>query len=129
MKAILLTLTFCSLCVLGFSQDTAGQKARSQNITTIKVPDFADPGIKSFYTTYSKHLLKCIAAIREKNEAEAIRLFKDPGEQLVAREKIIAKELVKNAAEKQKYMELASQVYPYIKELEQSAYYKKIYGK
>ena len=93
------------------------------------MPDFADPATKSFYHSYADHLIKCIEAIREKNEARAITLFKHPGEQLVAREKIIAKEVVKNAIEKEKYVQLAAQVYPYIRELEASAYYIKSHGK
>ena len=129
MRVIILTLAICLSTILAFGQDTTNQKKSSQSAITIKVPDFADPEIKSFYTTYSNHLIKCILAIREKNEAKATALFKDPGEQLVAREKIIVKELVKNPVEKQKYVQLAEQVYPYIKELERSAYYQKLYGK
>jgi hypothetical protein len=48
---------------------------------------------------------------------------------LVAREKIITKEVIKNAAEKQKYFQFAAQVYPYLKEVEQSTYYQKLYDK
>jgi hypothetical protein len=95
---------------------------------SIDVPNFADASVKTFYQTYSAHLLKCIAAIREKNEAKAIALFKDPGEQLVAREKIIAKNLATKPAEKQKYLQYAIQVYPYLMEVEASEYYRKIYG-
>ena len=95
---------------------------------SIKVPDFAEPEIKNFYTAYSDHLIKCIQAIREKNGAKVIDLFKNPGEQLVARERILAKEVVKDPVEKQKYMQYAAQVYPYIKEMERSVYYQKMYG-
>jgi len=34
-----------------------------------------------------------------------------------------------NPVEKEKWMQFAAQVYPYVKELEQSVYYKKMYGK
>ena len=68
-------------------------------------------------------------AIREKNEAKATALFKNPGEQLVAREKTLGKELVKDAVEKPKYMQFVAQIYPYIKELEGSAYFQKTYPK
>jgi len=93
------------------------------------VPDFVGAGIKSFYQSYADHLIKCIKAIREKNEVKAKALFKDPGEELVTREKELSKEVVKNPVEKQKYMQFAAQVYPYIKEVQQSEYYKKMYGK
>ena len=105
------------------------QNETSQKTPVIKVPDFADPVVKSFYKSYADHLIKCIKAIREKNEAKATALFKNPGEQLVAQEKIVTKEVVKNPIEKQKYFQFAKQVSPYIKELQASAYYKKMYGK
>ena len=105
------------------------QNETSQKTPVIKVPDFADPIVKSFYQSYADHLIKCIKAIREKNEVKATTLFKNPGEQLVAQEKIVTKEVVKNPIEKQKYFQFAKQVSPYIKELQASAYYKKMYGK
>ena len=124
MKTIILTITLCLFVSNAFTQNET-----SQETPFIKVPDFADPGVKIFYQSYADHLIKCIKAIREKNEAKAKALFKNPGEQLVAREKIISKETAKNAVEKQKYMQFAAQVYSYIKEVEQSEYYKKIYHK
>lgn len=117
-------------CVLCFSMSNViGQTETPKEIPAIKVPDFADASVKSFYQSYADHLIKCVGAIREKDEAKARGLFKNPGEQLVAKEKTLSKEVVKNAAEKKKYMEFAAQVYPYLKEVQNSAYYKKIYGK
>lgn len=98
-------------------------------IKTIVVPDFAQPHVKAFYIEYSNHLLKCIKAIREKDEAKVIKLFKSPGEALVKQSRIIEKQVIINSVEKQKWMQYAAQVYPYIKELEASAYYQKLYGK
>ena len=98
-------------------------------IPTIVVPDFAQSYVKAFYIEYSNHLLKCIKAIREKDEAKVINLFKNPGEALVKRSRIIEKEVIMNSVEKQKWMQYAAQVYPYIKELEASVYYQKLYGK
>ena len=112
-----------------FVSNVFTQNQTSKEIPVIKVPDFAGAGIKSFYQSYTDHLIKCIKAVREKDEAKAKALFKNPGEQLVAREKTLSKEVVKNAVEKQKYIQFAEQVYPYIKEVEHSEYYKKLYGK
>ena len=124
MRAIILTFILCLFVSNSFTQNNTHKE-----IPVINVPDFADPITKKFYQSYADHLIKCIEAIREKNEARAIALFKDPGEQLVAREKLITKEVVKKPGEKQKYSQFAAQVYPYIKELEASAYYIKMYGK
>ncbi len=125
----MLTLTLCLFFTSAFSQNTETKKALSQSPITINVPDFSDPGVKKFYTAYSSHLIKCIEAIRQKNEAKVTALFKNPGEQLVSDEKILAPKVVKNPVEKQKYMQFAAQAYPYIKEVEQSIYYQKMYGK
>lgn len=124
MKKIILAFAVCLFMQNAFTQDQT-----SKEITEIKIPDFAGAGVKSFYQSYADHLIKCVKAIREKNESKATALFKDPGEQLVAKEKTISKEVVKNPVEKKKYMEFATQVYPYVKEVQQSEYYKKIYGK
>ncbi len=76
------------------------------------MPNFSDPQIKSFYASYAAHLIKYVTAIRQKNEAKAIALFKNPGKQLVAREKVLMYEVIKNPAEKQKWMELLPRFRP-----------------
>ncbi len=128
MKTLILTLTLSFFNIVAFTQ-IASREASSQSIVSIKVPDFADPEVKTFYQAYADHLIKCIQAIREKNETKVTALFKDPGEQLVAREKTLTQDVVKNSVEKQKYFQFAEQVYPYIKEVERSVYYQKMYGK
>jgi hypothetical protein len=124
MKKIMLAFMLCF-----FMNNAFAQNETAKEIQLIKVPDFADAEVKSFYQSYADHLIKCIKAIREKNEAKTMALFKNPGEHLVAREKIISKEIVKNTVEKEKYAQFAAQVYPYIKELENSECYKKMYSK
>ena len=111
----LLSLIFCLFITSAFTQ-------------TINVPDFAQPDVKAFYTEYSGHLIKCIKAIREKDQAKATSLFKE-GEPMVAKSKIIEKKVIMNPVEKQKWMQFAAQVYPLIKEMERSPYYQKLYGK
>jgi hypothetical protein len=115
MKIIILTLTFCLVISSAYAQ-------------TINVPDFAQSDVKAFYTEYSGHLIKCIKAIREKNEAKATSLFKE-GEPMVARSRVIEKKVIMNPVEKQKWMQFAVQVSPFIKEMERSPYYQKLYGK
>ena len=127
-EIIFFTIIFSAFVNVAFTQNKANDKTDIQSEIKIKVPDFADREIKTFYTSYANHLIKCIDAIRKKNEAKATALFKNPGEQLVAREKILAIEIVKDDVEKQKYMQFAAEVYPYIKELERSPYYQKLYG-
>ena len=123
MKTLMLAFSLCLLMNTAFTQNE-----KPKELKAIKVPDFSDASVKSFYQSYADHLIKCVGAIREKNEAKAKALFKSPGEELVAREKLISKETVKNPIEKQKYLEFAALVYPYIKEVQQSEYYKKKYG-
>lgn len=115
MKILILSLTFCLFITSAFTQ-------------TINVPDFAQPDVKAFYTEYSGHLIKCIKAIREKNEDKATSLFK-AGEPMVQKSRVIEKKVIMNSVEKQKWMQFAAQVSPYIKEMERSLYYQKLYGK
>ena len=127
MKTFILTLTLCFFITSAFNQTKT--KDNIPGAISINVPDFADPEVKAFYQAYSDHLIKCIQAIHEKNESKVTSLFKDPGERLVNREKILVKELFKDPVEKQKYLAFAEQAYPYVKEVQESAYYKKMYGK
>lgn len=115
-------LMFVTIGALVFSA------AFSQKTATINVPDFTDAKAKAFYTAYANHLIRCIDAIRKKDENKAQALFKDPGEKLVEDEKIISAEVIKYPTEKKKYIDFATQVYPYLNEIESSGYYKKMYG-
>ncbi len=124
MKTLIIAIFLCLITSVVFSQHSI-----AKDTSLISVPDFSDKTTKAFYQQYADHLIKCVFAIRGKQEAAAILLFKDPGENLVAREKVIARELVKTPGEKQKYLQFAAQAYPYIKEVERSAYYRKVYGK
>lgn len=123
MKPFLLLLTCWLLSTAAFTQDTLSKEP----IHTIKVPDFADAGVKQFYTRYSTHLLKCIEAIRQNDDVKVAALFKNPGEQLVKEEKQLVVKLVKDPVEKQKYIEFAQQASPYVKEV--ARYYEKMHGK
>jgi len=123
MKPFLLLLTCLLLSTAAFTQDTELKKPTH----AIKVPDFAGAGVKQFYTRYSEHLLKCIEAIRQNDDAKAAALFKDPGEKLVKEEKQLVVKLFKDPVEKQKYIQFAQQASPYVKEVER--YYEKMQGK
>ncbi len=48
---------------------------------------------------------------------------------MVAKSKIIEKKVIMNPVEKKKWMLFAAQVYHYMKEMERSTYYQKLYGK
>ena len=123
MKKIIWVFALSLFAISAFTQNT-----KTQSSFNIKMPDFVQPDVKAFYTEYSNHLIKCIRAIREKNESKATALFINPGEQLVARSKIIEKKVIINPVERQKWMQWSAQVYPLVKELERSSYYQKLYG-
>lgn len=118
---LLLFFAACLVSTAAFAQETPPKKD-----LTINVPDFASTEAKKFYTKYANHLLMCIEAIRQKDETKANALFKK-GEPLVAEEKRLTQRVIKDPAEKKKYLQFAAEAYPYIKELEQSTYYQKLY--
>jgi len=117
------------LIVLTFALFLFAASAFTQKAITIKVPDFADAQAKSFYNNYTSVLIKCVEAIRQKDDAKAIALSKNLLSLVQPQEKY-GRELLKNPVEKQKYMQWAGQVSPYAKEWERAAaVYKKSSGK
>ena len=118
MKTIILLLALFLFATSAFTQKTIN----------INVPDFADAQARSFYNNYTSVLIKCVEAIRKKDDAKAIALSKNLLELVKPQE--YGRELIKNPVEKQKYVQWAGQVYPYAKEWEQAAAeYKKSSGK
>ena len=125
MKIILLTVT-CSLLVNAlFSQNTKTTKTNSQDIQNIKVPDYADPEIKQFYQSYISYTNKVLVAIRKKDEAAVMKLFKEEGNQFDVKAQEMEKRVRTNPTEEQKWKTYIMQIYPYQKEIIQSVYYKK----
>ena len=125
MKIILLIVT-CSLLVNAvFSQKTQTAKTNSQDIQNIKVPDYADPEIKQFYQSYIAYTKKVLVAIRKKDEAAVMKLFKEEGNQFDVKAQEMEKRVRTNPTEEQKWKTYIMQIYPYQKEIIQSAYYKK----
>ena len=125
MKIILLIVT-CSLLVNAvFSQKTQTAKTNSQDIQNIKVPDYADPEIKQFYQSYISYTKKVLVAIRKKDEAAVMKLFKEEGNQFDVKAQEMEKRVRTNPTEEQKWKTYIIQIYPYQKEIIQSVYYKK----
>ena len=91
MKTIILLLALFLFATSAFTQKTIN----------INVPDFADAQARSFYNNYTSVLIKCVEAIRKKDDAKAIALSKNLLELVKPQEKY-GRELIKKSSGKTK---------------------------
>jgi len=96
----------------------------SINASELEPPEFADAELKQYYKNYSAYLINVVAAIRNKDEAGAMKLFREQGKQF---DNINDMEMKVRTVpeEEQKFTTWLMQAYPYQKEIIQSEYYKK----
>jgi hypothetical protein len=102
---------------------TYTQVSANNNID-LQTPDFADPKIKQYYTHYTAYLKKVVTSIRNKDEAGAMKLFREEGKQFEDQMKW-EKKARSTPEEEQKFTTWLMQSFPYQKEIIQSDYYKK----
>ena len=67
-----------------------------------------------------------LVAIRKKDEAEVMRLFKEEGKQFDVKAQEMEKRVRTNPQKNKNWKTYIMQIYPYQKEIIQSAYYKKV---
>ena len=120
MKIILLTLALGFVVNAAFTQDKS-----SQPVQPVSVPDFADPQVKQFYNSYTDYTIKVLKAIRQKDEAATMELFRTEGGQYGNKMQEMENKVRSNPAEEEKWKPYIMKMFPYQKEIVQSAYYKK----
>ena len=92
--------------------------------TDIQAPDFADPQIKKYYSNYTAYLKKVVTAIRNKDEAGTMKIFREEGKQWDNKNEMEEKAR-STPEEEQKFTTWLMQSYPYQTEIIRSDYYKK----
>ncbi len=125
MKILLFTIALGFVMNAAFTQDKTTAKPGSQAIQTIQVPDFADPQVKQFYQSYTDYTIKVVKAIRQKDEAATMQLFRTEGRQYGNKMHEMENKVRSNPAEEKKWEPYIMKMFPYQKEIVQSAYYKK----
>ena len=100
------------------------KQASANNRIDLQAPDFAHPVIKQYYDSYTAYLKKVVTAIRNKDEAGTMKLFREEGKQFDNMNKMEQK--ARSApGEEQKFTTWLMQSVPYQKEIIQSDYHKK----
>ncbi|MEO5948452.1 MAG: hypothetical protein ABIP79_16665 [Chitinophagaceae bacterium] len=88
----------------------------------LQAPDLADPVLKEYYSSYTTYLNNVIAAIRDKDETRAMKLFSEEGKKFNDNNNMEKKA---QAADAQKFNTWLMQSMKYQSEIVQSDYYKK----
>lgn len=88
----------------------------------LQAPDLADPVLKEYYFSYTTYLNNVVAAIRDKDETRAMKLFTEEGKKFNNNNEMDKKA---QEAEAQIFNTWLMQSMKYQKEIVQSDYYKK----
>ncbi len=124
MKTIIFAFTLSLFVSSAFAQTPASKKSVSSGIVNIDVPVFDNPAATQFYEAYAAHVKKAVTAIRNKDEAAWKSLVKDEKD-LNEKEKQMLKTKFTPADLKRKQA-LLMQAMPYLQEIDQSAFNKKL---
>jgi Na+/phosphate symporter len=124
MKTIIFAFTLSLFVSLAFAQTPASKKSVSSGIVNIDVPKFDNPAATEFYEAYTAHIKKAVTAIRNKDEAGWKNLVKDEKD-LNEKEKQALKTKLTPADMKRKQAYLM-QAMPYLQEIDQSAFNRKL---
>ena len=107
------------------SKEAKKDKRVSENShIDIQAPNFADPQIKKYYSNYTAYLKKVVSAIRNKDEAGTMKIFREEGKQWDNKNEMEEKAR-STPEEEQKFTAWLMQSYPYQTEIIKSDYYKK----
>ncbi len=98
--------------------DNKENTSPSQPHTTsdFTAPDFNDPTLKQYYTSYTDYLKKVVAAIRSNDEAGTMKLFREEGKQWDNRNEMEDKAR-SSPEEEQKFTTWLMKSLPYNKEI------------
>lgn len=95
----------------------------ANNNSDLQPPDFTDPELKGYYSVYTAYLKKVVIAIRNKDEAGTMKIFREEGKQFDNRNEMEQK-AKSSPEEEQKFTTWLMQSMPLQTEIVQSDYYK-----
>ncbi len=105
------------------NQPQSNKQASANNSIDLQAPDFADPAVKKYYENYTAYTKKAVTAIRNKDEAGAMKLFTEGN--IMGNDSKWEEKARSTPEEEQKFTTWLMQFLPYSKEIVQSEYYKK----
>ncbi len=105
------------------SDTKPGKEVSTGDNVSIEAPDFADPELKRYYSVYTDYLTRVVTAIRNKDEAGTMKLFREEGKKFDNKNEMDKKA---QTQEEQKFNTWLMKTFvPYNKEIVQSEYFKK----
>lgn len=100
------------------------KQASANNNIDLQAPDFADPGLKTYFSDYTAYIKKVVTSIRNKDEAGTMKIFTEEGKQFDNKNEMEQK-AKSTPEEEQKFTTWLMQSMPLQTEIIQSEYYKK----
>ena len=124
MKTFILS-TLSLICSAALAQNATVAKTNSLSIESIKVPNFTDAELLTFYTSYHTNLINYLKAVRQNNKPSIKAAF---DKDVANFDKIVKmnEKARASAAEHRKLLDYITQTKPFIKEISQHPYVKEL---
>ena len=126
MKIIFFAILFSTWMNAAFTQTTATGKTNTQSIESIKVPEFTDPEVKTFFVSYHAQRADYLKAVRQNNTPAIKAAFDKDVANTDNITKMIAKTKASGAAEQSKLLRYIQKLIPFTNEINQSPYVKEL---
>lgn len=126
MKIIIFTIIFSAWLNLAFTQNTATGKTNTQSIESIKVPEFTDLEIKTFFISYHAQKAGFLKAVRQNNKPAIQAAFEKDVSNSDKITKMLEKTKASGTAEYGKLLRYIEQLIPFTNEIIQSPYVKEL---
>lgn len=126
MKIIIFTILFSAWLNAAFTQNTATGKTNTQSLENIKVPEFTDPEIKTFYISYHAQLGNYLKVVRQNNKPDIKEAFEKDVSNSDKIVKMLEKAKASGPVEYKKLLTYINQIKPFLSEIRQSPYVKEL---
>ena len=126
MKIIIFTILFSTWMNVAFTQNTAPAKTNTQGMESVKVPEFTDPEVKTFFLSYHAQRADYLKAVRQNNKPAIKAAFDRDVANTDNITKMIAKTKASGTAEHGKLLKYIQKVIPFTNEINQSPYVKEL---
>jgi hypothetical protein len=126
MKIMIFTILFSTWMNVAFTQNTATAKTNTQSMESIKVPEFTDPAVKTFFLAYHTQRTDFLKAVRQNNKPAIKAAFDKDVANTDNITKMTAKTKASGTAEYGKLLKYIEKVIPFTNEINQSPYVKEL---
>jgi hypothetical protein len=126
MKIIIFAIICSAWLNTAFTQNTATDKTTTQSIESIKVPEFTDPEVKTFFISYHAQRAGFLKAVRQNNKPAIKAAFEKDVANADKITKMVEKTKASGTAEHGKLLNYIQKLIPFTNEINQSPYVKEL---